>query len=312
MSSIISRFAAMLSWGVAVVLTGCEHKELCYDHSHDTEIEIRFKWSAAPDADPQTMVVNFFSLDGTHVDRREFTSRDGGIVKVDGGEYRLLFHNGEMENVKEVVDNHDKYGLTTVEEALLAPMFRNLDTPPRPSSSAKEPVRSPAETVWAGRCEYVMIEHGKERQVVELYPEEVTARYTVEVVNVENLRDNLAISAALSGLSEQFNVSSGSAAGQSVTVPFTVERKDSRTLEAHFLTFGHCPDNNVVPHILSIYTSNKSYFNIDVTDQVHNAPDDKNIYIRIDGLKLPDGEGKDDDLLSVDPWDEVENIEIVL
>lgn len=312
MSAVIFRLAVMVSCAIVIVLTGCEHKELCYNHGHNVEIEIRFKWDAAPDADPQTMVVNFFSLDGTHVARREFTSRDGGVVMVEAGEYRLLFHNGEMESVKEAVDNYDKYGLATVEEALLAPMSRSLDTPPRPLASAKEPVRSPAEIVWAGKHEYVMVEHSKERLVVELYPEKATACYTVEVVDVENLRDNLALSAALSGLSEHFNVSSGSAAGQPVTVPFAIERKDSKTLKACFLTFGHCPDDNVVPHILSIYTSNKSYFNFDVTDQVHNAPDDKNIYIRIDGLKLPVG-GKDDDLLSVDPWEEVEeNIEIIL
>lgn len=306
MNSVISRL--ILIFSCAVAMTGCEHKDLCYDHGHSVEINVKFKWDAAPDADPNTMVVNFFSLDGKYVTSREFTSRDGGTVKLEEGEYMILFHNGEMDNVNEVVDSYDRYSLNTNEETLLAPMSRNMKAPPRPETSAKEPVRTTAETVWAGKKEYVMIDRGKKGQVVELSPEEVTAHYTVEVVNVENLRDNIDISAALSGLSERLNISSSSATGQPVTVPFSVERKDATTIEARFLTFGHCPDDNTVSHILSIYTSSKVYFNFDVTDQVHDAPDDKNIYVRIDGLKLPvDGQ---DVSPSIDDWGDAENIDI--
>ncbi|MCM1354981.1 MAG: DUF5119 domain-containing protein [Staphylococcus sp.] len=308
MTGIVTRLAAMaVACVMTVVLTGCEHKDLCYDHSHSAEIEIRFRWEQAPDAEPNTMVVNFFSLDGKHVAVREFSSRDGGVVKIEAGEYRILFHNGEMESVRELVDNFDYYSLQTIEEALLAPMSR-VDMPPRPSVSSKEPVRSKAETIWAGRHDYVLVERNKPGQFIELYPEEVTASYTVEVVNVKNLRDNIDISAALSGLSERLNISSVSAAGVPVTVPFEVRRKDSSTLEAAFVTFGHCPDDNNVRHIMSIYTSSKKYFNFDVTDQVHTAPDDKNIYIRIDGLTLP--EEADGLTPSINDWDEVENIEI--
>ncbi|MCM1332212.1 MAG: DUF5119 domain-containing protein [Bacteroides sp.] len=301
-------FRILLIFSCVIAFAGCEHKDLCYDHGHSVEIEIHFNWDAAPDADPNTMVVSFFSLDGKYVTSREFTSRDGGKAKLEEGEYRILFHNGEMDNVNEVVDSYDRYGLNTNEETLLAPMSRNMKAPPRPETSAKEPVRATAETVWAGKKEYVMIERGRKGQVVELSPEEATARYTVEVVNVENLRDNIDISAALSGLSERLNISSSSAVGQPVTVPFSVERKDATTIEARFLTFGHCPDDNTVSHILSIYTSSKVYFNFDVTDQVHDAPDDKNIYVRIDGLKLPvDGQ---DVSPSIDDWGDAENIDI--
>ena len=40
----------------------CEHKDLCYDHSHMTDLRVDFDWSAAPDAEPGTMVVHFFRL----------------------------------------------------------------------------------------------------------------------------------------------------------------------------------------------------------------------------------------------------------
>ena len=287
MKGFVTVFRVMLCMAASLLLTCCEHKELCYDHSHSVEIEIRFNWQNAPDATPRTMVVNFFSTDGRHVAVREFTSMHGGKIKMDAGEYRILCHNGEMENVKEAVDAFDRYSLITAEESLLAPMSRQMDAPPRPSVSADEPVRTPAETVWAGQHEYVNIERGRNGQVIELFPEEVSARYTVEIVNVENLKDNLGISAALTGLSERLNISGATGAGQPVTVPFTIDRKDPNTLEARFVTFGHCPEDNSVAHILSVYTSKKVYYNYDVTDQVHAAPDPRNVYIRIDGIKLP-------------------------
>ncbi|MDO4335028.1 MAG: DUF5119 domain-containing protein [Bacteroidales bacterium] len=309
MKALISRLSALAAACVMIlVMSGCEHKELCYDHGHSAKVEIRIVWDQHPDADPNTMVVNFFTLDGKHVACREFSSRDGGVIKLEAGEYMILFHNGEMESVAEVVDDFDSYRLNTTEEALLAPMSRYLEAPPRPSVSSGEPVRSPAETVWAGKHDYVKIEQGADNQLIELHPREVTARYSVEVINIKNLRDNLDISAALSGLSESMNISRCMASGVPVTVPFSVRRRDDTSLEAEFVTFGHCPDDADVPHIMSIYTSSKKYFNFDVTGQVHNAPDERNVHIIVDGLTLP--EDKDGLSPTVNDWDEVEDIVI--
>lgn len=51
---------------------GCEHKDLCYDHSHMTEINIAFDWADAPDAAPISMVAHFFTMDGEYYRRVEF------------------------------------------------------------------------------------------------------------------------------------------------------------------------------------------------------------------------------------------------
>ena len=49
-------------WAVLAALTlltqSCDHKELCYRNEHHTELEIKFDWSNAPDAQPRTMVVH--------------------------------------------------------------------------------------------------------------------------------------------------------------------------------------------------------------------------------------------------------------
>lgn len=291
-----------------VALTACEHKDLCYDHGHSVDLDVRFNWSAAPDADPHTMVVRLYSLDGKHIARHEFTSRDGGKIRVEAGEYRILFHNGEMETVNEKPGEYDDYELFTTEESLLAPMSREMGAPPRPKPSENEPVKSSPDQVWAGKHEYLMVVRGEEGQSVELFPAEATASYTVTVINVENLRNNISMSGALTGLSERFHVGDERTSGVPVTIPFPIGRKDPTTLETQFYTFGHCPESNSVQHILSLYFSNMTYYNFDVTDQVHNAPDSKNVHIYLDGLTLKvESDGMSP---SIDDWDEIEDIEI--
>lgn len=54
------------------------------------------------------------------------------------------------------------------------------------------------------------------------------------------------------------------------------------------LTFGHKAGNN---HTLTVYAvladGSKWYYAYDVTDQIHSAPDPRNVHIVLDGLPLP-------------------------
>ena len=129
-------------WAVLAALTlltqSCDHKELCYRNEHHTELEIKFDWSNAPDAQPRTMVVQLFRMDGSHYQRREFTSREGGTISIESGEYKILFHNGEMASVDERGDTFDNYLLATVPQPLLDPMGVRLPCPKEPKGSPCE------------------------------------------------------------------------------------------------------------------------------------------------------------------------------
>lgn len=109
------RFSTII-WSMLSALTmlfsACEHKDICLDHSHMVDMEIKFDWKAAPDATPQTMVVQFFRADGSHYIRHEFTSANGGKIRIEAGEYKLLFHNGEMKSVDERGNTYDSYGFS--------------------------------------------------------------------------------------------------------------------------------------------------------------------------------------------------------
>lgn len=297
---------------LAFLVLSCDHKELCLDHSHRVDVDIVFDWSAAPDATPQTMVVQFFRMDGSAYYRSEFTPSgngtiDKGKVRIEAGEYKILFHNGEMESVVERGNTYDGYELVTVSESLLGPMGRaELGMPPRPDEVGDQPVRGAPGNVWGGRYEHLEVLSGVSGQSVTLLPAEVTMECTVEVRNVKNMSDALDVSGALTGMSESWYLANGVSSGVPVTMPIALRRVNDHTLEARFVLFGHCPVQEA-KHIFSIYTSNKKWYKFDVTDQMHDTeinPDRKHIQIVIDDeVDLPSVDGGMSP--SISDWDEI-------
>lgn len=305
MNKMISRLAAIYAIMIAAVfMPGCEHNELCYDHTHVTELNVEFDWSQAPDADPSTMVVHFFRPDGSLYRRVEFTQRTGGKVRLEAGEYRILFHNGNMETVYELGNSHSDYALSGVSRSILEPMGREGDAP-RPPESADQLIFSAPDQVWAGSHSAIEILPGVAGQTVKLTPVEATMEYTVEITGVENLSDDIDVSAAITGMSPLYRLAEGCHGGEAATLPISVERVGDNTLVAHFRTFGHCPQTELA-HTFSVYTSNKFFVNYDITEKMHNAPDPRHVVIEIHGLRLPDaGMGTE-----ISGWENVEEYEI--
>ncbi len=294
----------LLAW----LLQSCDHKELCYDHAHMVDLDIRFDWTEAPDADPRTMVVQFFRMDGSYYTSRELPLAIGGKVRVEADEYKLLFHNGELDFVGDGGNMYDSFWLYTKPQSILDPMGRGGLAALPPEATAGEPVRGIPEVVWGGQHEHIELQERVEGQSVTLKPMEVTTWYTIEVCNVENMDPMLDVSGALSGMAEGWRLKKSVSAGASVTMPFELERRyDEKKLVARFPTFGHCPMEEG-KHTFFIYTSRQTYHNFDVTDKVHNGNGNedgpKEIHILIDdGLKLPLVTGGMTP--SIDGWDDV-------
>lgn len=299
-------FAAAIA--TAAMMQGCAHKDLCYDHSHVVDLRVDFDWSLAPDATPRTMVVRLFRPDGSHYAVHEFTSAESGHIRVEAGDYMILCHNGEMENVLEGGDSFSDYHLATKARALLSPMGRaDAQAPPRLGASTSEPVRNTPEQVWAGCCTSLSIQPRTEGQSVTLRPAEATAHYTVTIYKVENLTAAIDISGAITGMSEQWNVAAARPSGITVTHPVAFERLDEHTLRAEFHAFGHCHESET-PHYFSVYTSNNVYKDFEITEQLHGAQNPREVNIEIEGLTLPpQGTGIQP---GISGWDNVVDTEI--
>lgn len=88
MKSLSHLIVGILMAATIFLSAACEHRDLCYDHSHWTDLKVEFDWSEAPDATPHTMVVYLFPRDGSLPRRYEITDvKNGTKVRVPSGEF---------------------------------------------------------------------------------------------------------------------------------------------------------------------------------------------------------------------------------
>ncbi len=130
-------------------------------------------------------------------------------------------------------------------------------------------------------------------QTLILYPEELVCHYSVEFVNVENLKNaDLSIDATITSLAGGYYLGRMMPTSEVVSHTFTLSADSELTsLTSDFLTFG-LPDGEERSHKICIYIALKNktgnFYTFDVTDQVNNAPDPRNVSIKLYGLKLPE------------------------
>lgn len=274
-----------------LVFSSCEHKELCDDHSHTAGLHVVFDWQHAPDAKPETMRLYLFPLDGGKALPYEFTDYRGGYINVPAGRYRALCVNSDTESVLyRNIDLFDSFEVYVPDGVLT--VGSSSSVPPRPEGTSDERIARSPDRLYSDRLDDLAIEISKEDQTVTLYPELSVCRYRVEIRNVSNLKyiSSEGFSGALSGLSGGLLVGRNELASDLVTVPFDVVSDGVSTLTAEFLAFSQVGMGEPA-HKLVIYAimadGSKNYYTFDVSKQVDEAADPRDVYILLDGLSLP-------------------------
>lgn len=256
---------------VAIFLPlSCEHRDLCYDHSHWTDLKVEFDWSMAPDATPRTMVVYLFPREGGMPRRYEITNvKNGAKIRVPSGEFDAVTFNGDTETLKEEGTTYANFVVTTANESLLAPMERNITNvpPPRPDGTENDPVKQTPDKMWTGSVENISIVPLETPQPLRFTPKEATATYTIILKNAKNANTGIGVSVALTAMAESYSPSADVAVGRDVTIPIGLSVIDDTTLKGEVTVFGHCPVmKSERRHILTVYTSKMKYYEYDVTD----------------------------------------------
>lgn len=273
-----------------LLLTSCEHKDLCYDHSDATEIQVVFDWTNAPDATPETMRLYLFPVGGGTPHTYEFPDYRGGRINVPAGRYKALCINSDTESILyRNIDSFDSF------EAYAADGVLNVrsSSSPRAEGIADERIARSPDRFYSARLDDVTIELSKENRTVTLYPEPSVCRCRVTITNVSNLKyiSSDGISGALSGMCGGLLVGRNEATSDPVTVPFGVVSDGASTLTADFLVFGQIGPSGYPAHKLVIYAimsdGSKNYYTFDVTRQVDEAADSHDIHITLDGLPFP-------------------------
>ncbi len=293
----LSIFTFSLFLSATLMLLSCEHKELCMDHSHITNLEVEFDWQHAPEAAPATMSLYMFPEGGGEGMRYEFTDYHGGTIRIPTGNYRAFCINSDTEVIR--YRNTKEYGtfelITRNVEALMGmrDLMISSEAVPRAPGAEDERTAFSPDPLWSDRCDLVEVvaENGAQVSQLTLTPKSVVCTYTIEIHNVENLKYVNGLSGSLSGLTEGYLPGTDALGQDRVTIPFEVSYSPEEGIARGALrTFGHCYDTNV-NHTLVIYAvmsdGGKYYYTFDVTEQMHSADDQRNIHIVIDKLPLP-------------------------
>lgn len=270
-----------------LLFASCEHKELCYDHSHTVDVQVIFDWEKVPDADPTSVRLYLFPLNGGSVLSYEFTDSHRGEIAVPSGCYRALCVNSDTHsilyrNISRFID----FEAYTVGDIL---KVRSSSAPCAEGTEEQRIARSP-ERFWCARTDEVCIE--KSGKHLTFYMEEATVRYRVRINHVNNLKyiESDGISGALSGMSGSLFIGQGIPSSEVVNVPFGIASEDSAALTAEFFGFG-CPPLSDKPHKLVVYVlladGSKCYYTYEVTSQIHEAENPRDVLITVDSLRLP-------------------------
>ncbi len=287
----MNRTALILT--VLLVASSCRYKELCYDHSHTVNVRVIFNWKKAPDANPESMSLFLFPKNGEEYIRYEFTDRKGGTIRVPVGEYDAMCLNSDTENITyrsmESIESFTVSTRSANDEA--GPLGLKASSMPKAPGTEQENLVLSPDYLWSGGLKDLSLRFTDEVQTIEMFPEQSFCRYSVEIRNATNLKYAIALSGSLSSVSGGWIPGQFRLSDELVTLPFNVRPdKDNDCVNGSFLTFGHCPDNRE-RHNLVIYAilsdHSKWYCTYDVTEQIHSAPDQRDVKIVLDGLTLP-------------------------
>lgn len=258
-----------------------------------------------------------FPTNGGEALRYEFTDCGGGTIRVPVGNYGALCLNSDTENVTyRNTDQKTTFEVSTRTTDLLSGLSAlgvRSDGVPRADGTETERVALPPDELWSDCTEGIELKQTAAAQTIVLYPELSVCRYTVEIRNAENLKYVSGISGSLSSLAGGLlpGVGYDAISEECVTIPFDAAVSADKTLvTGSLLAFGHCAATQNA-HQLTIYAvladESKWYYTYDVTDQIHSAPDQRNVHIVLDGLPLPkpivNGGGFQP---SVDEWQSVD------
>lgn len=307
---------------VLAVTTSCKHKELCYDHPHTGSVQVVFDWQYAPDAAPKSMALYMFPAGGGEALRYDFTDRNGGTIRIADGTYYAVCLNSDTENISHRnTEEHEIFHITTPSTSLLAG-FATLgvrsDGAPRAAGTENERIALVPDVLWTDYAEGIALTQISGTRTITLCPKLSTSNYTVEIRNAQNLQYVHGISGSISSLGGGLLPHRGCDAltDECVTIPFDARMEEDDKGEKTVVTgslraFGHHDRTKGNKHELIVYAvladGSKWYYTFDVSDQIHAAPDPRNVHILLEGLPLPkpivNGGGFQPE---VDPWNPVD------
>lgn len=279
----------------AVFLTGCEYKDLCYDHRHSDKVYVTFDWKKAPQHTATSMTVLFYNLDNPSQQpiRYEYPL-SGGTATLQPGRWKAVTYNSNTETIRHRGQEWwSSEEVFTRQSSIEEGTQLTRSVMPQANGAEQEQVILEPDPIWGCVSEdFTLVVDGNGYNLV-LVPEYRYTTLKIRVTNVPNLEYTNGLGGAISGVAASRFIATGALGQQTATEAFTVRKADNTTLEMNVNIFGHCSESTENTHLLTIYAvladGSKWYYTIDVTDKIHQAiqQGDGSISIDVDGLPIP-------------------------
>lgn len=276
-----------------LVFVGCTHKELCYDHPHTLEVDVKFDWLNSPEADPETMSLYLFSDDGSAPQRYEFTDKSGGKIRVMPGCYKAICLNSDTRNMRFLDKScFEDFSITMKDAEHLSGLtsMGTMSDVPETKDGFNERFAMSSDSLWTANDISVLFDENM--RMLSMEPAAVFVAIDIEIRNIDNMKWLTSASAALTTMAESYNLSCGQLSEEGVTIPFaTVVDRNDATMKGSLLALGHCPtkEYNHSLIISALMIDGVTYDLVfDVTEQMHDLNDGSKITIVLDNISLPE------------------------
>ena len=289
--------------GLLVGLSACEHKELCYDHTHGADVRILFDWQLLADSlRPDGMRVACYPATGGSGWLFDFADLSGGVVHLPPTTYQVVCYNNDTQWVAVEDDTRTK-GLHVYTGETKAPDGTPACLTPDFLCGTKQNDVEVKDPELAGE------------QVIQLQPKRLTSRYTYEVNGLRGLERMADFRAELTGMIGELSITTeGVFAARIDTLLFGGQRVGSR-LKGEFQTFGYqddCPQDFKL--YLKTQTGKVHLLRQSVSEQIISAPrvgtvGDVHLVLNFDFTLPADSTDSGGFDVSADDWEDV-NIDI--
>ena len=296
MKSYFCKAASLLLGGFFLLAEGCTQKDLNDDAPTTIAecVEVVFDWSRVTDPQASSMVLYLYS-DQHDLMNYWFKNRDGGIITSYAGKHTAVCHSNDDPYLHHLRNqhSHNDIEIYTDDTSMLVGQGISTRGLPRAEGTEEEPIRATPTMIYGTQDSEITFRVSSLKQTVTFFPEELVCHYSVEFVDVENLKNaDLHIDATISSLAGGYYPGRMSATSEPVSHTFTLTADDRlSSLRSDFLTFG-LPVGDERPLTICLYIALKNrtgnFYTFDVSDQVNKAPDPRNVSIKIYGLKLPE------------------------
>lgn len=287
---------AALLFSLLPLTEGCTHRGL-NENAPTTiadNVEIIFNWSKIPAKEAKTMMLYLYPEGHAMMDYG-FKNPEGGIIRTYAGSHTAVCHSNDDPYGHRLRNHqtHDGLEIYTDDTAVLLGQGISTRGIPRATGTEEEPLRNTPSMIYGTHDREIDLKITTHSQKIELYPEELICRYTVEFLEVENIQSSdLRIDATISSLAGGYYPGRQSPTSEAVSHTFSLNADiEKKTLTSEFFTFG-VPAGEEKSHMLCLYIAMKdktgNFYTFDVTDVINQAPDPRNVTIRIYGLKLPE------------------------